>query len=127
MVRGEDSATTWTWADAWLLAATADSRRGCSLSELIGTADAINHAIPTRDELATSLGSLRSAGLVELMEGRFRTTAKGKSVKKHWQGGLFGWSKSLLPHLEKVPRLRADLPLTGSEVRAAYVEYTQRH
>jgi hypothetical protein len=126
-VRRDDPEATWTWVDAWLLAATADSRRGCSLSELIGAADAINHAIPTRDELAASLGSLRAAGLVEQTEGRFRTTTHGKALKEHWRGGLFGWGKSLLPHLENLPRPGGDLPITESEVHAAYVEYTRRH
>jgi hypothetical protein len=95
-------------------------------SELIGTADGINHAIPTRDELAASLGALQAAGLVEHTEGRLRTTPQGKTLKKHWQGGLFDWSKSLLPHLEKLPRPTGELAITESEVQTAYVEYVRR-
>jgi len=126
-VSTDDPGAKWTWVDAWLLAATADARSGCSLSELIGAADGINHAIPTRDELASSLGSLVAAGLVAQTEGRFRTTVQGQAVKKHRRGGLFGWSKSLLPHLEDLPRPSGYLWLIESEVSAAYVEYTRSH
>ena len=85
----------WTWVDAWILAATPDSPDGGALSRVMATSDAINHAIPTRDELASSLGSLIAAGLVQESDGRFRTTPHGRSIKAHWKGGLFGWAESL--------------------------------
>jgi hypothetical protein len=35
----------WVFADAWELTAVAISHRPCSLTEMVGTADGINHAI----------------------------------------------------------------------------------
>jgi hypothetical protein len=116
----------WTWPDAWVLAATSDLAEGCTLSELMGAADAINHAVPTRDELASALGALIAAGLIEVKDGRFRTTDAGRAIKKHWRGGLFGWSESLLPQLERLPRATDEFSLTEAAVQAAYTEYVRR-
>lgn len=101
-------------------------RRGCSLSQLIATADAINHAIPTRDELASSIGALVGAGLVEVVGGKFRITHAGKRMKKHWKGGMFNWSKTLLPHLEELPRSSEAWQISDDDVARAYEEYTRR-
>ncbi len=116
----------WTWSDAWVLAATTDSRRGCSLSELIGVADGINHAIPTRDELAAAIGALRAAGLLKVEDDRFVLTPDGKALKKYWKGGLFNWSETLLPRLAVLPRTDEQFPLTDEDVHAAYLTYTRR-
>ncbi|GAB3922087.1 hypothetical protein GCM10011575_14590 [Microlunatus endophyticus] len=113
----------WSHADAWILAATSSGRRGSTLSGLIGSADAINHDIPTRDQLASSLGALLQAGLIEHHDGRFRTTRPGKLIRKHWRGGLFNWSATLLPQLQQLPRAGVEWPLTEDEFRAAYEAY----
>lgn len=97
-----------------------------SLSELIGSADAHNHAIPTRDELAAALGGLVAAGLVENADHRFRVTSEGKALKKHWKGGMFAWSESLLPHLQRLPKVEMEYPLTEEDVDQAYAEYQRR-
>ncbi|MFZ1284300.1 MAG: hypothetical protein WAQ75_09315 [Propionicimonas sp.] len=122
----DGAAAEWTWADAWVLAATTDTAEGCSLSELIGTADGTNHAIPTRDELARALGALLVAGLIEHIGERFRTTKAGRDLKKHWKGGLFGWSTTLLPQLQRLRRAPRELALSEPEVQAAYAEYVRR-
>ena len=69
-----DEAKGWTGPDAWILASVTPSRRGFDLSRVIGTADAFNHDIPSRDQLASSLGALIDAGLVEVADKRFRLT-----------------------------------------------------
>lgn len=123
----ESPSADWTSTDAWVLAATSDRAAGRSLSALIGEADAINHATPTRDELASSLGALIAVGLIQVDDGLFRTTEAGRAIKKHWTGGLFNWSDTLLPHLAELPRPAAEYPLTEDTVTAAHTEYMDRH
>ncbi len=117
---------TWTWPDAWILASISGQRRGMALSELIASADGHNHAIPTRDELASALGSLIAAGLVETIDGGFRTTAEGELIKKKWRGGMFSWSESLLPQLERLAKADQEYPLTEDEVAQAFTDYVRR-
>ena len=116
--------SSWTWVDAWLLAAIPDPDAGGSLSEVIGVADAVNHAIPTRDELASSLGALLAADLVTALDGRFRVTPAGRAVRAQWDGRLGGWQEAILPALARLPRPEQPLPLTEDEVRAAYAKYS---
>ena len=112
----------WTSPDAWVLASITPSRRGFTLKSVIGTADAFNHDIPSREQLAASLGALIDAGLVEVTNGRFRLTREGKRIRKTWRGGAFEWGQ-MLPHLEAIPRSSREYPLTGEEWQRAYDEY----
>ena len=116
----------WRMSDAWLLAASSDTKQGAALTDLLATADGISHAIPTRDELASSLGALIGAGLVEVVDHRFRTTSAGRTIKRHWKGGLFGWSTSIMPHLQTLERPSSQYPITDEEVRTAYRDYLRR-
>lgn len=117
-----DDTRGWTSPDAWILASIADSRRGSTLSHVIGTADAFNHDIPSRDQLASSVGALVDAGLVDVADGRFRLTRDGKRIRKAWRGGAFEWGQ-MLPHLEPIPRGSREYPLTSEEWKRAYDEY----
>ncbi len=121
-----DPGGEWTWSDAWVLAATPDASTGCSLSDLIRTADGINHAIVTLDELAGGLGALLAAGLVDVQGDLIRTTEAGQRVKKHWKNGLFGWSRSLLPRLRKIPRPAERFEISPAEYDAAVAAYLRR-
>jgi hypothetical protein len=112
----------WTSADAWILASISPSRRGFTLSRVIGTADAFNHDIPSRDQLASSLGALIDARLIELTDGGFRLTRDGKRIRKTLRGGAFEWGQ-MLPHLKPIPRSSREYPLTSGEWQAAYDEY----
>jgi hypothetical protein len=96
------------------------------LSELIGVADGINHSIPTRDELASAIGALRAAGLLTVEGERFALTREGKALKRHWKGGLFNWSKTLLPPLAALTHSDEQFPLTDDQVHTAYLAYTRR-
>ncbi|GAB3763067.1 hypothetical protein FB382_001311 [Nocardioides ginsengisegetis] len=112
----------WTSPDAWILASITTSRRGSTLSRVIGTADAFNHGIPSRDQLASSFGALIDAGLVDVTDGRFRLTRNGKRIRKTWRGGAFEWGQ-VLPRLEPIPRSSREYPLTSEEWQRAYDEY----
>lgn len=59
--------------------------RGADLSHVIGNADAINHDIVSRADLADSFGKLTSAGLVRLEE-RIRLTRSGRALVRRAAG-----------------------------------------
>ena len=119
----------WTSTDAWILAAIhgrSKRKRGNTLRHVIGAADAINHAIPTPDELASSIGALRAAGLVECDDDRIYLTREGERLTRHWKGGSFNWGPTLLPHLAALPRSIERFAVTHQEWQAAYDEYHPR-
>lgn len=67
MVRFDDN-------DAWIFWAIPSSREGTDLRGLIGAADAVNHAVPFREQIVRSINRGLGAGLVEVDRGRFRFT-----------------------------------------------------
>ena len=68
----------YLWSDAWLLQAIglAAGQRAATLSEILGAADGVNHALPTDDELHGALVRLTAGGHIEEVEDRFRLTAR---------------------------------------------------
>lgn len=118
---------SWTFPDAWLLTAIGQfGRRGTSLSDLIGAADALNHDVPTEAQAASSLGRLIASGLLEVADGRYRLTRQGRSIYKRRQGGMFELSGSVLMALESVPRVDDNVAFAEGEFQAAYEEYVRR-
>ena len=84
----------WTLNDGWILMSVllTHGDDGASLDELIGAADAMNHAIPTKGQLSRSLTRLASCGVLTERDDRFRIAdihlpliAKANEGK----GGLF--------------------------------------
>jgi hypothetical protein len=67
------------WSDAWLLLAIAVAGKGktARLSEVIGTADAINHAIMTHAELDLGVERLQATHLVEAGVAGLAVTEEG--------------------------------------------------
>ena len=87
----------WAFADVWLLAAIGVYGRPCSLTEVIASADWINHAILLESEVETALGRLVGAGLVRVLdEWRLELTDEGTEL---WSGGAGG---DLHKHLDSV-------------------------
>ena len=77
---------SWAFADTWLLAAIGVYQRPCTLVEVIGAADWINHAVLLEDEVESALGKLTGAGLVRIYEGwTFELTDEGASL---WSEGV---------------------------------------
>ena len=64
------------WSDAWLLQAiaVASHAKSATLSEILGAADAVNHALPTDDELHGGFSRLADADYIEEVDGKFRLT-----------------------------------------------------
>ena len=64
------TATHWDVTDGWILMSIylAGNSGRIALHAVIRAADAMNHAIPTRAELSTSLNKLVSANVVRIVE-----------------------------------------------------------
>lgn len=81
----------WVFADTWVLAAIGVYQRPCTLLEVIGAADWINHAVPLEDEVESALGKLTGAGLVRIYEEwTFELTDEGASLWSEGAGDLQG-------------------------------------
>lgn len=70
----------WVFADGWVFAAIALNGRRCSLHDVVGAADLINHAIVLDHEVEVALGKLTGAGLVRIFDDwTFELTDEGES------------------------------------------------
>lgn len=74
----------WPSADVWLLLSVHHSRsvrrRWIPLRAIIGTADAINHAIPTEEEFDGAARRLSAAGLLTVDGDRMCLTPRGRQL-----------------------------------------------
>jgi hypothetical protein len=75
------SSAFW-WSDAWLLlAVNAAEREGAaSLQAVIASADAIQHAIISPEELSGGVARLRAAGFLDVSPGRLSVTPAGRAL-----------------------------------------------
>jgi hypothetical protein len=116
----------WVFADVWVLASIGHSHR-CSLADLLGAGDMINHAILLSDELDSALGKLTGAGLVRVYDDwTFELTDDGLTL---WADG----SRDLRAHLKSVQEQLVDFEPGAGVVkvpraifRAAVEEYQSR-
>lgn len=116
----------WTFSDAWLLTAIGGfGRRGCSLSKMIGAADALNHDIPAETQAAVSLGRLIASGLVDVRE-HYRVTSMGRAIYRRRRGGMFEISGSVLDALGSVQCLEGKAEFAPGEFQDAYEQYARR-
>lgn len=115
----------WSGVDALVLSAFSGSRRGSSLADLMATSDAWDKNYPSRDELASALGALVAAGLIEPSERGFRKTRAGRAIVR--KAGFFGRYRDVLPHLADIPRATTEWPIASSAVSEAIDAYLGRH
>jgi hypothetical protein len=75
-------ARSWGFGDAWLLLAVqmTGSEASHPLRYVIGTADYINHAIPSKLEVSTSVGRLSAAGLLAVDGEELAVTPKASAL-----------------------------------------------
>lgn len=77
----------WGFTEAWLLLSIGDhGRQGCTLSTMLGSADARNHDIPIEDAAARALGRLEASGLITSTGGSFSVTKLGRQIRKQRSG-----------------------------------------
>jgi len=82
----------WVWTDAWIFVSVviagkvgrhrraAATRRpeGVRLVDVLSTADHLNQAVPTREEIEEAVRRLIGADLIDVSEGWFQVTAAGE-------------------------------------------------
>jgi hypothetical protein len=91
------------WSDAWLLAAV-DWSGGGDLAKIIGAADAINHAIPTDEEIDHAIQFLGAAGLVRYSDASLQLTDEGRRICRRTE------SKDIFATLDRLHALLKNLP-----------------
>ncbi|RJL35824.1 hypothetical protein [Bailinhaonella thermotolerans] len=95
----------WDVSDAWVFAAITGTgpEDGCSLTQIIATADGVNHAILTEREFTRAVPRLIAAGLVgaDPGVGRYWHTEAGRALyrRRMRRRGAFGWIDALPPAL----------------------------
>jgi hypothetical protein len=106
---------THPWSDAWLLLAIGCrlSLEWISLAELIATADGIQHAVPTFEEVDGALARLAERGLVKLGRNQVGLTPSGLDLltrTKSPRKPLLDWQEELGRALGAAPWSAASQP-----------------
>jgi hypothetical protein len=121
----------WSWNDGWLLMALflTQGETGARLHELIGAADATNHAIPTSRELSSALTKFIRCGLVTVARDRYILSSRRRAgIQKAYQGrgGLFAAGDKGLRWLKGsrlAPENMERLVLSETQIKKAYDHY----
>jgi hypothetical protein len=102
--------------DPWILLALfySNPAEGSSLDSLIGTADYINHAIPTYEELFGALNRLQAAGLIKQAKERFAATPQGARL---YRKAIRNSGRRILERLSNLDRI-LKCPSCGIKLRA---------
>jgi hypothetical protein len=117
----------WAFADAWVLTAVAISQRPCSLTELVATADGINHAIPLDPEVDGAVGKLLGSGLLDVTPDlAFDLTPKGSALVARRHGSLFTQVDSVLSLLASVTARDQEFSLPPGAMQEAVDVYLAR-
>jgi hypothetical protein len=116
----------WEFADTWVLAAIGVYQRPCTLLEVIGAADWINHAVLLEDEFTSALGKLTGAGLVRIYEEwTFELTDEGASLWSEGAGDLQRQLQLIEAQLSAFEPGRAPVKLPRGVMDRALEEYRQ--
>jgi hypothetical protein len=119
-----DTNAAWTFADTWLLAAIGVYQRPCTLLEVIGAADWINHAVLLEDEVESALGKLAGAGLVRVYEEwTFELTDEGASLWSEGARDLQGQLELIDAQLSAFEPGRATVKLPRGVMGQALEDY----
>lgn len=99
---------TWTWSDAWVFSSIEGNGPddGFRLTEIIGKADGINHAILTEAEFTRAVPRLVAVGLIgaDAEADRYWHTESGRALyrQRMKRRGLFGWMDAIPPALDRL-------------------------
>ncbi|TDC65207.1 hypothetical protein E1258_06370 [Micromonospora sp. KC207] len=132
----------WRWTDAWIFVSlviangagrhrrSASTRRpeGVRLTDVLSTADHLNHTIPERHDVETAVRRLVGAGLVSVTDGWFRLTPDGEKL---WRTRPSAGLATAVDTVQGVLSRRhapgsADWTLPEDEHAAAVQEYVVR-
>jgi hypothetical protein len=105
----------WRGEDAWILLALIYNREkaGSRLADIIGTADAINHAIPSREELHGALNRLLAGRLIESKRDRFTITDRAVELFSKVEASC---KESMQDQLDGLARIM-DCPCCGVKLK----------
>jgi hypothetical protein len=118
--------SAWDFSDAWIMTAVAiNGEQGCDLAELIGAADACNHALLTDEELSRGVGRLVASGLLSHDGGRFHLTDAGRALASRRKGGMIGQVTSMEKLLARQPVTEGRWNVAPEVVSAAVRTYTR--
>ena len=108
------------------------SDNGAKLCDVIGAADATNHAIPTPNELSHAFTKLLNAGVIEIKGNNYKIDPDKSSdieLAYKMRGGLFqsglkgeAWLKR--SNLKVVSN--SSIVISQKDVKEAYDEYTSK-
>jgi hypothetical protein len=124
-------------SDAWLLEAiklSENGDKGATLTDIIFSADYINHAIITNSEFVTGTRKLKSLGLIVEKDKRFGTTDRFNEwwVMKYGHKGRFSALKAIdeiQKYLQKTfgtveePTIEIKTEITDGDLEKAINEY----
>jgi len=100
------------------------------LDEVIGMADAINHAIPTQKELQNSLGWLKGNGYISKSGKAYRYSEKGKALRekisKKKGSILKAWEAVEKEFIKINSNSNEKENITPEEIEQSYNKYTKR-
>jgi hypothetical protein len=119
-------------SDAWIFISLSPAETGTTLDSLIATADWINHAIPTQDEIEGAVNRLAQAGLLHMEADNFFMTEQGIELYR----AIMDKKGAILKHWMKMEKLlnETDLPvlvteefhLPSNQLEDAYQRYIKR-
>jgi hypothetical protein len=107
--------------NAWILLSIGEAATG-RLQDILGAADAINHAVPTLRELRDSIGRLRAQGLVAKERDGYVLTAQGRAMISGVQSSeskFDRWTRLAAALSQRPSRPFEPEPLDPDEVRRA--------
>ena len=124
---GDDSAVRARWSDAWILAAV-DWAADADLAKIIAAADAINHAIPTIEEVEHAIQFLGAAGLVRYSDNSLQLTDEGRRVCKRTETkDIFTTLDRLHAFLKKLPEVNDASNAESVLDRSTYLSALERY
>lgn len=120
-------------SDSWIFLSIAfyQDRAGTSLRDLIATADYIDRAIPTDEEIEGGISRLAGAGFVTVEDDHFYLTAAGRLVLREFHNKHLPLPKIwelLEQHLQslELPEIEvAAFKLKAGQSQAAYDSYRE--
>ena len=122
----------WEFADGWILMSIFLASRSSSakLESILAAADAMNHAIPTQNEISQSLSKLLAVGAVHMTENEFRIEPSHiESITNSYneRGGFFETPTKGVTWLTTiqatVPEEYSTIELSEQDYSAAYERY----
>ena len=119
-------------SDAWVFISINPSEAGTTLEFLIATADWINHAIPTQNEIEGAVNRLAQAGLLRVEADKFFLTEPGHEIQRSIlakKGSMIKLWAKMEKHLNEteLPVVVADeFHLSANQLEDAHQRYIKR-